>query len=88
MKLTFYDLFETKFIFDVGQRRYRVEPEAQEHADRVLEKNAKKVCRDAFSNARLQVVNAYMKRRGHSINNFRQYSDVYLTVDQYMEVKI
>jgi hypothetical protein len=64
-----------------------VEPEAQEHVDRVLEKNAKKVCRDAFSNARVQVVNAYMKR-GHSINNFQQYSDVYLTVDQYMEVKI
>jgi hypothetical protein len=39
-----------------------VEPKAQEHADRVLEKNAKKVCRDAISNARLQVVNAYMKR--------------------------
>jgi hypothetical protein len=80
-------LFQTKFIFDVGQRRCRVELEAQEHADRVLEKNAK-VCRDAFSNARLLVVNAYMKRRGHSINNFRQYSDVYLTIDQYMEVKI
>jgi hypothetical protein len=46
--LTFYDLFDTKFIFDVGQRRYRVEPEAQEHADRVLEKNAKKVCKDVF----------------------------------------
>jgi hypothetical protein len=30
------------------------------------------VCKDAFSNARLQVVNAYMKCRGHSINNFRQ----------------
>ncbi|KAL5647773.1 hypothetical protein ACJX0J_042128, partial [Zea mays] len=44
-------------------RRYRVEPEAQEHADRLLEKNAKKVSRDAFSNARLQVVNAYMKRQ-------------------------
>jgi uncharacterized protein YkuJ len=39
-----------------------VEPEAQEHEDRVLEKNAKKVCRVAFSNAHLQVVNAYMKR--------------------------
>jgi hypothetical protein len=65
-----------------------VEPEAQEHADRVLEKNAKKVCRDAFSNARLQVMNAFIKHRGHSINNFRQYSDVYLTVDQYTEVKI
>jgi hypothetical protein len=64
-----------------------VEPETQEHADRVLEKNAKKVCRDAFSNAHLHVVNAYMKRQGYSINNFRQYSDVYLTVDQYMEVK-
>jgi hypothetical protein len=60
----------------------------EEHADRVLEKNAKKVCRDAFSNARLQVVNAYMKRREHSINNFQQYLDVYLTVDQCMEVKI
>jgi hypothetical protein len=65
-----------------------VEPEAQEHANRVLEKNAKKVCRDAFSNARLQVVNVYMKHRGHSINNFRQYSDVYLIVDLYMEVNI
>jgi hypothetical protein len=39
-----------------------VEPEAYELADRVLEKNAKKVCNDAFSNARLHVVNAYMKR--------------------------
>jgi uncharacterized protein YkuJ len=47
-----------------------VEPEAQEHADQVLEKNAKKVCKDAFSNARLQVVNAYMKRRGHSSTTF------------------
>ena len=78
-------VFYTNFIFDVGQRRYRVELEAQEHANRVLEKNVKKVCKDAFSNAHLQVVNAYMKRRGHSINNFRQYSNVYLTIDQYME---
>jgi hypothetical protein len=68
--LTFYDLFDTNFIFDVGQRRYRVEPEGQEHADRVLEINANKVCKDAFSNARLQVVNAYMKHQGHSMNNF------------------
>jgi hypothetical protein len=58
------------FIFDDGQRRYRVEPEAHEHADRVLQKNAKMLCKDAFSNARLQVMNAYMKRRGHYTNNF------------------
>jgi NADPH-dependent 7-cyano-7-deazaguanine reductase QueF len=64
-----------------------VEPEAQEHADQVLEKNVKKVCKNAFSNTHLQVVNVYMKRRGYSINNFRQYSDVYLNVDQYIEVK-
>ena len=44
-----------------------MELEAQEHADRVLKKNAKKVCRDAFSNARLQVVNTYLKSRGHPI---------------------
>jgi hypothetical protein len=61
--LTFYDLIDTNFIFDVGQRRYLVEAEAQEHADQVLEKNAKKVCKDVFSNARLQVVNVYMKHR-------------------------
>jgi hypothetical protein len=35
-----------------------VEPKAHGHADRVLEKNVKKVCKDAFSNARQQVVNA------------------------------
>jgi hypothetical protein len=45
--LTFYDLFDTNFIFNVGQRR--VELEAQEHAYRVLKKNAK-VCKHAFSN--------------------------------------
>jgi hypothetical protein len=71
LKLTFYGLFDTNFIFDVGQRRYRVEPKAQEHADQVLEKIVKKVCKDAFFNARLQVLIMYMKRRGHSINNFR-----------------
>ena len=80
-------MFDTNFIFDVGQRRYRVEPKAHKHADRILTKNAK-VCKDAFSNARLQVVNAYMKHQGHSIKKFRQYSYVYLIVDQYMEVKI
>jgi hypothetical protein len=62
LKLTFYDLFDTNFIFDVGQRCFRVELEAQEHADRVLEKIVKKVCKNGFFNARLQVVNAYMKR--------------------------
>jgi hypothetical protein len=50
--LILYDLFDTNFYFDVRQRCYRVELEAQEHADQVLEKNTKKVCKDVFSNAR------------------------------------
>ena len=34
------------------QKRYRVDPADKEHADRVLEVCARKVCRDAFSNAK------------------------------------
>jgi hypothetical protein len=46
--------------------------EDKEHVDHVLELCAKKVCRDAFSNARLQVTNAFMKEvKGLPINNFR-----------------
>jgi predicted RNA-binding protein with PUA domain len=36
--LMFYDFFYNNIIFDVRQRRYRVEPKASEHADRILEK--------------------------------------------------
>jgi hypothetical protein len=35
-----------------------------------IRENTKKVCKDAFSNARLQVVNTYMKRREHSTTTF------------------
>jgi hypothetical protein len=65
-----------------------VDPEDKEHADRVLEEVAKKVCRDAFSIARLQVTNAYMKKvKGLEVNNFREFSDTYLTAEEYGEVK-
>jgi hypothetical protein len=34
----FYELFDNNIIFNAGYRCYCVEPKAQEHADRVLEK--------------------------------------------------
>jgi len=65
-----------------------VDPSEKEHADRVLEANAKKVCRDAFSNARLQATNAYMKTvKGLQVNSFREFSDTYLTAEEYGQVK-
>ena len=68
------------------QRRYRVDPDDKVHADRVLEANAKKVVRDMISNARLQATNAYLRSKGAVINDFRQYSSTFLTVEQYAEV--
>ena len=49
------------------QKRYRVDP---------ADVCARKVCRDAFSNARLRVTNQFMKQvKGLPVLNFRQYSD-------------
>jgi hypothetical protein len=70
------------------QKHYRVDPEDKEHADRVFEVCAKKVCRDAFSNARIQATNAFMKQvLGLPISNFREYSETYLTEEEYLKVK-
>jgi hypothetical protein len=44
-----YKLFDNNNIFYVGQRGYHVEPEAQEHADRVLEKIRSKCVKMHFS---------------------------------------
>ena len=65
-----------------------MDPADKEHADRVLDVCAKKVCRDAFSNARLQVTNQFMKTvKGLPVFHFRQYSDIYLTAKEYQQVK-
>lgn len=75
-------------LFLILQKRYRVDPADKEHADRVLDVCARKVCRDAFSNARLQVTNQFMKQvKGLPILNFREYSDTYLTAEEYQQVK-
>ena len=68
------------------QRHFRVDPDDKEHVDRVLEATAKKVVRDTISNARLQATNAYVKSKGAVVNDFRQYSTTFLTVERYAEV--
>lgn len=67
------------------QKRYRVAPEDQELANGVLEVCAKKDCKDAFSNARLWAMNAFMKIVNNLRDiNFREYSDTYLTEEKYL----
>ena len=64
-----------------------MDPALRDHADRVLEANTKKVCRDAFSNARLQATNAFLKTvKGQVMTKFRDVSDVYLTAEEYGQV--
>jgi hypothetical protein len=59
-----------------------VEPDDKEHADHVLEENAKKVFRDLMSNVRLQTTNAFLKARGVKVNDFlQQYSWHFLTAN-------
>jgi hypothetical protein len=60
-----------------------VDPNAKEHTDCVLEANAKKLVRDEMYNIRLQATNAYLKSQVVQINSFLEYSDTFLTADQY-----
>jgi hypothetical protein len=54
--------------------------------DHVLEESAKKVCKDITSNLRIQATNAYLKAHGVHVNNFKDHSATFLTVDQYASV--
>jgi hypothetical protein len=55
----------------------------KEHVDHVLEECAKKVCKDMTSNLRIHAKNAYMKTHGVVVNNFKNHSATFLTVEQY-----
>lgn len=68
------------------QNYYRVDPIHQDHADRVLNQAAKKICKDLFSNIRLQVTNAWLKHQGRQLGGFRDSSDTYLTAEEYQSV--
>jgi hypothetical protein len=56
------------------------------HVDHVLEECSKKVCKELFSNLRIQATNAYLKAHGVEVNHFRDHSSTFLTLEQYAEV--
>jgi hypothetical protein len=58
----------------------------KENTDVVLEECAKKVCKDMFSNLRIQATNAYLKAHGVAVNHFKEHSTTFLTVEQYASV--
>jgi hypothetical protein len=59
-----------------------VNDDEKEHVDCVLE-CAKKVCKDMTSSLRIHATNAYLKAQGVHVNNFKDHSTTFLTVDQY-----
>jgi hypothetical protein len=63
-----------------------VNDDEKEHVDCVLEECAKNVCKDMTSNLRIQASNAYLKAHGVHVNNFKDHSATFLTVDQYASV--
>jgi hypothetical protein len=60
-----------------------VNDDEKEHADNVLEECAKKVCNDMTFNLRIHATNAYLKAHGVVVNNFKDHSATFLTVEQY-----
>jgi hypothetical protein len=60
-----------------------VNDDEKEHADRALEECAKKVCKNLFSNLRIQATNAYLKAHGVEVNHFKDHSSTLLTLEQY-----
>jgi hypothetical protein len=63
-----------------------VNDDEKEHADHVLEECAKRVCMDMTSNLRIHATNAYMKAHSVQVNNFKDHSATFLTVDHYVSV--
>ena len=70
------------------QTYYRVDPSEEDHANKVFDGAAKKICKDLFSNLRLQVTNAWLRSQGQPLGRFRDASDMYLTAEQYGSVMI
>jgi hypothetical protein len=60
-----------------------VNDDEKEHTNHVLEECAKKVGKDMTSNLRIQEINRYLKAHGVQVNNFKEHSATFLTVDQY-----
>jgi hypothetical protein len=58
-----------------------VNGDEKEHAYHILEECAKKVYNDMTSNLRIYATNAYLRAHGVQVNNFKDHSATFLTVD-------
>jgi hypothetical protein len=63
-----------------------VNDDEKEHTDHVLEECAKTVCKDVTSNLRIYATNAYLKAHCVHVNNFKDHSATFLTIDQYASI--
>ena len=61
-------------------------PSEQDYASKVLENAANKICKDLFSNLRIQVTNSWLKSQGQPVGCFRECSETYLTAEEYGSV--
>ena len=57
-----------------------------DYAEKVLDQATMNICKDAFSNLRLQVTNAWLKSPGQPLGCFRDCSETYLTAEEYEQV--
>jgi hypothetical protein len=51
--------------------------------DHAFEECAKKVCKDMPSNWRIHATNDYLKAHGVRVNDFKEHSPTFLTLNQY-----
>jgi hypothetical protein len=58
----------------------------KEHTDHVWEECAKKVCKDLFSNMRIQTTNAYPKAHGVEVDHLKDNSSTFLTLEYYASI--
>jgi hypothetical protein len=63
-----------------------VNDDEKEYVDVVVEEYAKKVCKDLFSNLRIQATNAYLKAHGVAVDHFKDHSSTFLTIEQYTSI--
>jgi hypothetical protein len=61
-----------------------VNDDKKEHMDHVLE--CAKVCKDMTSSLTIHATNAYLKAHGVVVNNYKDHSSTFLTVEQYTSV--
>ncbi|WVZ84723.1 hypothetical protein U9M48_031716 [Paspalum notatum var. saurae] len=64
-----------------------VDPSEVDYAEKVLDQAAMKICNDTFSNLRLHVTNAWLKSQGQQLGHFWDCSEMYLTAEEYEQIR-